>query len=163
MKGRHRIGAAALLLGLAAAPVFASGGSEPSPRYIDHHGGTPAELGVRYRGRVGVVMAASHAPMLYLQWRLLHGLAVGGEAGAALSEPCCNIPWRPNGVEAWLQERSRVLGAPDTLYYIPTDRPGPDYSTIPNCFPEAFDTAAATLRDRAARHGPTEPAVRAWL
>ena len=31
------------------------------------------------------------------------------------------------------------------------------------CFDDAFDTAAATLKDRAAAHGAASPEVKAWL
>jgi hypothetical protein len=40
---------------------------------------------------------------------------------------------------------------------------GPDYTQTPNCFRDAFDTATATLRDRVARYGSHDRAVRTWL
>ncbi|HEV2817271.1 MAG TPA: hypothetical protein VGW40_08655 [Allosphingosinicella sp.] len=158
-------GIAALLCGLCAVPAFGSGGPPAVPQYIDHHGGTAAELDRLYRGRAGLVMVRSHAPMLYLQWRLLHGLEVGREAGQALAPPpCCDesagaAPYR----DPWQEARALVVGAPDSPSYVALDRPGPDYTRIDNCFPDAFDTAAATLRSRIAGHGASDPAVRAWL
>lgn len=167
MKGRIG-GAAALALSaaLAAAPAFASGGPAAWPVYVDSRGGSPDELARLYRGRLGVVMAAAPEAILYLDWRLLHGLRVGDEAGADLAMPCCD--WREadrerSGVYAWLDARAMVADVPSSPPYLPTELPGPHYTRIENCFPEAFDTATATLRDRAGRYGASSPAVRAWL
>ena len=167
MKGR--IAFAALLAGAAvwASPVFGSADPGPFPIFIDRKGGTgPAERTRLYQGRPGLVMARSPQPLLYLDWRLLHGLEVGPEAGAALTAPCCGEPpsLGPNdGIYGWLDARKIVPEGEGSGDYIPTERGGPNYTTVQNCFRDAFDTAAATLRDRAARHGRTSPAVRAWL
>jgi hypothetical protein len=166
MRRGRAIATLSVLAGLAAAPALGSGGPEPEPLYIERHGGTAAELAQLHRGRLGVVMARAPAALLYLDWRLLHGLRIGERAGAALSAPCCDIAPAAlpgDGVTGWLAARALVPGAPASPYYLSTERPGPDYSTIPNCFADAFDTAAATLRDRIARHGRDAPAVRFWL
>lgn len=160
-----------LLAGVAAGAALACAGPEPEPLYVERHGGTAPELNALYRGRLGIVTAGSPAPLLYLDWRLLHGLRIGEEAGAMLAPPCCvslssNQPEAAaprTGVDAWVEARALVPGAPAIPGYIATERPGPDYTTIPNCFDDAFDNAAATLRDRVARHGGEEQAIRAWL
>jgi hypothetical protein len=166
MRRRTAFAALAAGIALASTPVFGSGDPGPFPLYIDRNGGSPAELQRLFAGRLGVVTARSPRPLLYLDWRLLHGLEVGAVAGRALTSPCCGEPANlgpHDGVYGWLEARAIVPDVPESPYYITTDRPGPDYTVIPNCFRDAFDTAAATLRDRAARHGARSPEVRAWL
>lgn len=158
----------ALVLTLAA-PARASGPGSVSPWYLDQYGGERADLPAIHDGRLGIVMARSPEPQLFIAWRILHGLKVGQAAGAALSIPCCNGPddsyvpdAPPTGVSAWQDARKLIPGAPE-IDYIQTEREGPNYTSTPNCFPDAFDTAAATLKARSAAHGAGSPEVRAWL
>ncbi|WP_296596958.1 hypothetical protein [Phenylobacterium sp.] len=161
--------ASALLL-LGADAARASGPGMTTSWYVDQFGGEAADLSRLYDGRLGVVMARSPRPQLYIAWRLLHGQKVGQAAGEALSTPCCDPPWRWRydisrenvGVDGWLKARALVPGAPE-VGYITTEREGANYTTIANCFDEAFDTASATLKDRAAKYGADSPAVKAWL
>jgi hypothetical protein len=148
----------------------ASGAGELSPWYIDQFGGPTADLDALYAGRLGIVMMRTPRPQLYIAWRILHGERVGAVAGAALSIPCCDAPQAayvdgapPSGVDAWLAARKTVPKAPDLPNGIATERPGPNYTSTPNCFPEAFDVAAATLKARIAAHGAADPAVYVWL
>jgi hypothetical protein len=167
MKGR--IAFAALLAGaaLGGGPVFGSADPGPFPVFIDRNGGTsPAERARLFGGRLGMLTARSPEPLLYLDWRLLHGLAVGPAAGTALTTPCCGEATSlgpHDGVYGWLEARALVPDAAESPYYISTERSGPDYTSVQNCFRDAFDTASATLRDRAARYGKGSPAVRGWL
>jgi len=161
-------GAAALAL-VGADAAHASGPGAITPWYIDQFGGEAADLKRLYDGQLGVVMARSPRPQLYIAWRLLHGQKVGQAAGDALSTPCCDPPWRwtyePRddvGTDGWLKTRKLVPGAPE-LTFLSTDRDGPSYTSVVNCFDEAFDTASATLKDRAAKYGAGSPEVRAWL
>jgi hypothetical protein len=166
---RGRIAIAALLAAAATwgGPLFGSADPGPFPIFIDRSGGTsPAERARLFGGRLGVVTARSPEPLLYLDWRLLHGLAVGPVAGTALTTPCCGEPASlgpHDGVYGWLEVRAIVPEIGESPNYIPTERSGPDYTSVQNCFRDAFDTAAATLRDRAERYGKASPAVRAWL
>lgn len=166
---RARMALATALAGAAmwAGPVFGSADPGPFPIFIDRTGGTgPAERTRLFEGRLGMVTATSPEALLYLDWRLLHGLAVGPAAGTALTSPCCGEPASlgpHDGVYGWLEARSGVPATGDSPNYIPTERAGPDYTSVQNCFRDAFDTAAATLRDRAARHGKGSPAVLAWV
>jgi hypothetical protein len=166
---RGRIAFAALLATAAiwAGPVFGSADPGPFPIFIDRNGGTsPAERAELFAGRPGMLTASSPRPLLYLDWRLLHGLPVGPAAGTALTTPCCGEPASlgpHDGVYGWLEARAIVPGASESPYYIPTERSGPDYTSVPNCFRDAFDTAAATLRDRVRSYGKDSSAVRAWL
>lgn len=167
LKAVLAIGAALAVAG--ADLARASGPGSISPWYVDQFGGETADLARLYDGRLGVVMARSPRPRLYIAWRLLHGQRVGQAAGDALSTPCCDPPWRwryePRddvGVDGWLKARKAVPGAAE-LTFLSTDRDGADYTSVDNCFEEAFDTASATLKDRAAKHGAASPEVRAWL
>ncbi|HEU0098434.1 MAG TPA: hypothetical protein VFQ67_06615 [Allosphingosinicella sp.] len=151
---------------MSGSPVFGSADPGPYPIFIDRGGGSPAERTRLFGGRLGMVTARSPEPLLYLDWRLLHGLAVGPAAGAALTAPCCGEPASlgpGDGVYGWLDARAIVPEAGQSPSYLPTERSGPDYTSIPNCFRDAFDTATATLRDRAARYGKGSPALLAWL
>ncbi len=175
--GRMRRWAGAALAGAAAlasaAPAGASGGGEPAPWYLDQFGGDRADRLRVYDGRLGIVMARSPRPQLYVAWRILHGLKVGRQAGETLAVPCCDgvvleptaaapAAAPPAGVDAWVAARKMVPSAPEVTS-IATERDGKDYTTTPNCFADAFDTAAGTLRDRAAAHGAGSPEVAAWL
>jgi hypothetical protein len=155
--------AATTLAGLCAAPLLASGGPPISPNYIDPNGGSPGELARVFAGRAPVVMPAARKGMLFMTWRLLHGLPAGEGAGAKLAIPCCDAFASEGGVWTWTGARAQILGPDEEYVYIDTERRGPDYTSVPNCFPEAFERAAATLEARAARYGPRSPGVRAWL
>jgi len=161
-------GVAALAL-LGADAARASGPGALGPWYVDPFGGDRADLKRLYEGRLGVVMARASRPQLYISWRLLHGQKVGQVAGEALAIPCCDPPWRWRytsrdgvGVDGWLKARKGIPGAA-VIDYLTTEREGPNYTTVATCFDEAFDTASATLKDRAARYGAGTVQVKAWL
>jgi hypothetical protein len=149
---------------LAAGPAWASGGEETLPWALDESGGPPAEQAAFYDGNLGVLMGQSPWARLFGAWRLLHGLPVGKETGAALAETCCEeSPQRlADAVNAWLAARQAVPGVA-TLSYIETDRDVGDLSGVPTCFADAFDTASKTLAERVAQHGKDDPGIRAWL
>lgn len=155
---------------LTAGGAQASGPGSLSPWYIDRFGGEASDLARLYDGRLGIVMARAPRSQLYIAWRLLHGQRVGPAAGAALAIPCCDPPWRWRydisrenvGVDGWLKARKLIPGATN-IDYLTTEREGANYTTVANCFDEAFDTAAATLKDRAARYGADSAEVKAWL
>ena len=166
---KRAVATAAMLALLGADAARASGPGTVTPWAIDRFGGERADRARLYDGQLGVVMARSPRPQLYMAWRLLHGQKVGQVAGEALSIPCCDPPWRwtyaPRdnvGADGWLKARKAVPGLTD-ITYISTDRDGANYTASANCFDEAFDTASATLKDRAAKYGAGSPEVRAWL
>ncbi|MBU1377779.1 MAG: hypothetical protein KKE02_08580 [Alphaproteobacteria bacterium] len=171
MAGRMRditVAVAALAL-LGTTSAHASGPGSEAPWYLDQFGGDAADLKRLYDGNLGIVMARAPRPQLYIAWRLLHGQAVGQAAGDALSTPCCDPPWRwtyaPRdnvGVDGWLKTRKTIPGVAE-IGFLSTDRDGANYATVVNCFDEAFDTASATLKDRAAKYGAGSPEVRAWV
>ena len=147
-----------------ATPVIACGPPPEGPAYIDVFGGETADLNAFYDGRVGVVTAQSPRARLFMAWRLLHHLPVGATAGGPLSVPCCGDG--PSGAwdaaSAWAQARGQVSGvtagsAPDS------ERPGANYTSIPNCFAAAFNLATQTLGERVKAYGAGSPWVKAWL
>ena len=144
----------------------ASGDGETEPWYVDQYGGDPPDVNAWLDGRLGIVMPTAPRPMRFVDWRLLHGLKVGRAAGAGLTQPCCSKPWwmrsSHTGASGWREARKDLAGLPDDGY-LTGDRPGPDGSSLPNCLDDAFDTAAATLKDRARRYGARSPAVLAWV
>ena len=152
---------------MCAGSAHASGPGEAAPWYLDQFGGSRADLARLYEGDLGVVMARAPKSILYLDWRILHHQRVGKEAGLALSRPCCDAAPAPYGTPTstsrWLDARKAVAGAPEAKPYLETSRPGANYTSKPNCFDDAFDTAATTLQDRIKRFGAGAPAVKAWL
>jgi hypothetical protein len=65
-------------------------------------------------------------------------------------------------VKGWQAARDEA-GAPSLSEPIDPWRTAADYASYLNCPAAAFDTAAATLRERAHEHGAGSPRVRAWL
>lgn len=155
------------VLGASATSSIACGPPPLGPSYVDVFGGQTADLNAFYAGRIGLVMAQSPRARLFMDWRLLHGQPVGPEAGAGLSIPCCDNPdpqiW--DATDAWLKARGQVAGvaANTDNTSIVTDLPLPDGSSRPNCFQDAFTSAAATLNARIASYGAASPFVKAWV
>lgn len=162
---RWRVAIAAAAL-VSAAPALGSGGDpEWFPTYIHINGGSPAEQRQFFSGRLGVVLPAASDGMLFAQWRLLHGLSVGTEAGAGLAERCCDFEaygHEESGFDKWTNARKLIRTAPP-IAYIRTERYTDDYRWVATCHSDAMDRAAATLRDRVRSHGAGSPHVRAWL
>lgn len=151
------LAAAALLSGSASG----SGGPPPQPDYVTANAHQPIDRAALAAGRVGIAKGNAPEPILYLYWRLLNGLGSSVDATNALATPCCGA--RQDKSYAWLEARHAVPGAAPDLYYIATERPGPNYTSIPTCFDDAFDTASATLKDRISRYGAGSLWVRSWL
>jgi hypothetical protein len=153
----------------AVAPVFgpaiACGPPPAGPAYIDVFGGETPDLNAFYDGRAGLITEESPRAMLYMDWRLLHGLPVGRDAGAKLSLPCCDSPdpdvW--DATAAWQQAHNTVAGVAQSTGSVTTDIPTGDYSSRPNCRADAFVNATATLKARIASYGATSPWVEAWV
>lgn len=163
-------------LGLALALILcgraaASGDGISAPWYLDPYGGEAQDQAAFFKGRVGVMMTRGSRPRLFMTWRLLHGLPVGQEAGAELSQPCCDGPrWtsdrppKPDARATWIEARKAAGGTGQaTPGGVPTERPGVDLTSEPVCFDDAFLKAADTAKDRARRFGAGSPALKTWL
>lgn len=169
MKRAGAIAAALALTASAPGGAQASGVAGSFPWYVDAYGGEPGDLKALYGGRLGIVMARSAKPQLYIDWRLLHGQPVGQAAGEALSVPCCSLPGyvyyddnRPTGARDWLNARKLVQGV-EPKAYAPSGETQPYFMWSETCFDDAFRNAAATLKLRVSTHGASSPWVRAWL
>lgn len=167
--------AAPLALALAfsgvAGPVQASGGGDLTPPVFDAFGGPPADQARFFAGQPGVLMANAPDARLFMAWRLLHGQAVGSEAGAGLSMPCCGYKPPPEDwstvvypYSEWSDARRLVLGdEADKYLWIRTDLDLGEGRSRVNCFDGAASAATATLKDRISRYGANDPNVKTWL
>ena len=160
---RHPI-AIVLALAVAAGPVWASTDGPSNDWSLNELGGPAADRQMLYAGTPGVLMGATPASLLFIGWRRLHGQTVGTAAGEALAVPCCGGPSGPmDGMSAWLEARKVVPGVPSAGTAIETERPGPDYTSSPNCMDDAFRNAIRTLQDRVQAYGADSTDVRFWL
>ena len=159
--------AAAIALALLAAlqPATASTDGPPGAWALNELGGTAADRQMLYSGTPGVLMGTTPSSLLLVGWRRLHGQTVSTEAGEALTIPCCT--GAPGGgsdaVQRWEALRKTVPGAAPQQPFIPTERRGPDYTSIPNCLDDAFRNAAETLQARIQSYSATSPDVQAWV
>ena len=167
--GRLGIGCG-LLAAVVAGPAAASGGGEPERWYLDAAHGERAAKARLFDGRPGIILARTPRSQLFMAWRALHGRRIGATVGEMLMTACCTLGGRTGMGDAlgdetktWRAARQLVAGAGPIDAYLRLDRPGPNYTSIPTCYADAFDTAAATLRDRVAHYGAADPAIRAWL
>lgn len=140
--------------------ALGSGGPAPQPDYVTAEPHDARDWAALAAGRPGVVKAATSDALLYADWRALNGLALDTASTAALGKPCCGSAG--DGAYTWTAARRTVPGVAE-IYFVSTERPGPDYTNTPTCFDDAFVTAAATLADRVRRFGNDSPAVRAWV
>ena len=148
--------------GLMALAARALGSGDPTPRpvYVFADPQDASERAAIASGRLGIVKGSTTDALLFLDWRRLNGLAVGKPAADLLAAPCCGSPAAAQQV--WLDARRKVSGV-EQLYWIASERDGPNYVAIPTCFDDAFATAASTLTDRIRRFGADAPAIRAWV
>ncbi len=136
------------------------------PAYVDVFGGETADLDAFYAGRVGIVMASSPRSHLFMDWRLLHGQAVGAAAGApGCRSPAATQPDAVNGDDP--TPGCRPASPTSTLRREgSTSRPSATWATAPprpTAIGDAFRTAIATLKDRSAQYGADSPWVKAWV
>jgi hypothetical protein len=157
----------AVLLIAVSRPVLASGPPLTVPWPLDPYGGTNVERAAFHDGRVGVLMGRSPWAQLFEAWRLLHHLAVGAEAGPALDEPCCDSSGDAAleaAQKAWSEARRLIPNAPPLEWFsLDTERDIGNFVRVPNCFADAFTTAAQTLHDRITTHGADDASVKSWL
>ncbi len=158
-----RGGLAVLAVATAFAPAAASTDGSSANWALSEFGGAPAQRQMLYGGTPGVLMGSSPASLLVIGWRRLHGQTVGTATGEALAVPCCGDPSAADPTAAWLEARKAVSGAIALNAPLSTERPGPDYTSSPNCLADAFGNATRTLQVRIASYGADSPDVQAWL
>ena len=164
MKRSFLRGSLAVLAAAAAfAPAAASTDGSPANWALSEFGGAPAQRQMLYSGTPGVLMGTSPASLLLVGWRRLHGQTVSTAAGEALAVPCCGDNSAADPTAPWLETRKTVTGAMTLNGPLATDRPGPDYTSVPNCMADAFLNATRTLQARIGSYGVDSPDVRSWL
>ncbi len=120
------------------------------------------------RGGIGVIRPGFFREPLVIAYRYLAGVPLTDAERAAIAprQPVRDTrpfnEWTATG--RWLTARKQVPGAPPLAGINPDKRlPGQQWEVFPNCMDTAFDTAAATLRDRTAQWGAASPDVAQWL
>src|SRR5258706_3618483 len=66
-------------------------------------------------------------------------------------------------VKAWVEKRKDVVGKEEKTPDIYAERNYGGYDFFPNCTKNAFETAAETLSDLVAAHGPSDQDVTNWV
>lgn len=149
----------------ALAPAHASGPFLPGLRFYSYSG-VDAEGGTAYfKGRLGIIRPTFDENRLYAAYRILLGRNFTDDKAQQVLVSCCDI--RPPSVTSemqngWLDVRATVTPEkpnPDLDPYRQTK----DYWQILNCYPSAFDTAAATLKARIAAYGAKDRWVIEWV
>lgn len=129
------------------------------------------------KGKLGIIQPGWHSRYLVLAYRQLLGetltpdeqqQAVTAHNFAFSHEDDWYGPVHSSaGLDAWVAARASIgpvdgYVPPQTLASMrPT--PGSEYEYFPNCLSAAFQTAAATLQDRAKRYGAKSPEVLEWV
>lgn len=124
------------------------------------------------RGELGVLQPTYARSYLYAAYRQMHGMRFNPGEQSALAEL-----WKQrltfggddreatSSVQKWLDARKQVAGAgaaPTIEVYRSREKPN-EYESYLNCQRDAFETAAATLAERARKFGADSPAVKAWV
>lgn len=125
-------------------------------------------------GKLGVVLPSFDRSYLVVAYRYLSGrpLSVSESRDAvrywrwALQSSWSDDNQNKDLPEKeWLQARAEVVGAGanQPTISIPEKVDTWDYQQIINCYPDAFHTAALTVKDRARRFGAASNEVRQWV
>jgi hypothetical protein len=149
----------------AIAPARASGPFLPALRFYSVSGVDADSDTAYFKGRLGILRPTFDENRLYAAYRILLGHAFTDDQAQQLLATCCDIrpPYAsPQMQDGWLTIRATVTPdkpKPDLDPY----RPLKDYNQILNCYPSAFDTAAATLQARIASYGAKHRWVIEWV
>ncbi len=149
----------------AIAPARASGPFLPMLRFYSVSGVDADSDTAYFKGRLGIIRPTFDENRLYAAYRVLLGHAFTDDQAQQLLANCCDIrpPYAaPPMQDDWLKIRATVMSdkpKPDLDPYRPTK----NYMDFLNCYPSAFDTAAATLKARIAAYGATDRWVIEWV
>jgi hypothetical protein len=113
-------------------------------------------------GRLGVLRPPyDDRPDMLLAYRVLAGVPL---SGPETPRPLWEGSPDPSRVTPWEKARAEVSGLPAAASIDPDKKvPNQDYEAYPNCLAGAFETAAATLRQRVAKWGASSPNVAEWV
>lgn len=159
-----------LLIALIFNAVFACGPSYITPIFeYEHAPENPYENFAA--GKIGVIKPTQRRIVLIAAYRYLNGSGYSGPEQQALVDvwnaEFNNKPFEKDDVEAevkkWLEARKSIVGKEQKLPEIYVEREYGGYDFFPNCTKSSFETATATLKDRATSHGSDDPGVRNWI
>ncbi|WP_239027180.1 hypothetical protein [Ramlibacter algicola] len=120
-------------------------------------------------GDLGILRPEYDHVLLFIAWRRLAGLPLEARDIERLRpfDPCAQERQRDAAMaaaqQAWADARlSAALPTPPKVARGETALGYLDYA-LPNCNPDAFRTAAATLAERVRAHGAGDPSVHDWV
>jgi hypothetical protein len=154
----------ALLLCALPAAAWATGEFIQEIRFFSRSGMDPQSNLAFFHGRLGILRPTFDDNRLYAAYRQMMGGGFTDAQAQQLMAPCCDAPRQiDDSTSSWSDARKRVLGPPlavrDTAA---RERPPGIGGFDVSCFPNAYRNAAATLMQRIAEHGTSDPAVRDW-
>lgn len=118
------------------------------------------------RGNIGILRPSFGRKTLFIAYRYLNGGSFTADEQAALVDALHAKPPEREGAEAtkaWIAARNEIGIKEEKLPEIYVERQYSGYDFFPNCTKNSFEVATATLKDRAAKYGPEDRNVRAWL
>ncbi|HPS77598.1 MAG TPA: hypothetical protein PLS53_05525, partial [Thermoanaerobaculaceae bacterium] len=134
----------------------------------------PEDLDAFAGGDLGIVLPSYARSYLIVAYRAMNGKPLTeAERQGAIRVWSARLGrarlTRRERRDAWLESRSGVCGLDGHLDAVKTQMvEDPDtavlrYSSFGNCYPDAFETAAARLEELVARYGPRAPQTLDWL
>lgn len=118
-------------------------------------------------GKIGIVKPTFGRKTLLIAYRYLNGGSFNSEeqqqlVAALKGKP--PVPEDDEALKAWIALRKQVTPQ-EELPDIYTERKTPfeGYDYFPNCAPNAFEVATATLQDRVTSYGADDGNVREWI
>jgi len=160
--------AVALLFCIAAQlarPAKACGPLTIDPVFVFHHSpDLPFEQYVG--GKIGIIQPSFGRKTLVIAYHYLNGGLYSNFEQQSLADALRGKPPEENGLAAlrnWIATRKESLKENETLPEIYVERKHESYDYFPNCAKNAFEVAAATLRDRIASYGTDDSNVRDWI
>jgi hypothetical protein len=157
--------AALLFAAITVAPAHASGPFLPGLRFYSYSGVDADGNTAYFNGRLGILRPTFDENRLYAAYRILLGQNFTAAQAQQLVASCCDIRSLASASDiqnSWINIRATVIAEkpkPDLDPYRQTK----DYWQILNCYPSAFDTAAATLKARIAAYGAKDRWVLEWV
>ena len=122
-------------------------------------------------GKIGILKPKFHRSVLFAAYRYING----GTFTAAEQKALIDV-WNAeynnrdyvkddseDVIKAWAEQRKKVFGKDEKAADIYTERDYGGYDFFPNCTPNAFETATATLGDRIASYGSDNQDVKNWV
>lgn len=122
-------------------------------------------------GRIGIVKNTFHRSVLFAAYRYINGGGFTPDEQKALVEV-----WEADfnnksydkddtseAVKKWVEKRKSVVGKEEKTPEIYVEREYGGYDFFPNCTSSAFETATATLSDRAVSSGSDDKNVKEWV